>query len=435
MKKSFLVALLCGLLLPTGTAFAAGFALYEGSSRGVALGGMTGGADDPAALFYNPAGITQLEGIHVMGGATGIAPFADLTTFNLFDGTIADGKYEDNVFTPPHLYYTHQFNDRLWGGFGIYTRFGLGSEFDPDWVGRYSNIDADIETLTYAANVAYKVNDRLSLALGISAMWIDVSLKQAIDGSAFLAEPPNNPSTNRLDAVQTIEGENIGYGFNLSAFYELNDKWTFGLAYNSRVEQEIDDGVALYQKPIDPVPATWFVDTNVAAEPIDLPDMIFAGFAYKYSDKLTISGGAMRTGWSSLDKLVFHYETPFIVVPGLGLAIDEVTRELQWTDVWRYNVGLEHRLNDRLNLIWGVILDESPIPSETVSYLLPSNDRQLLNIGFRCKFEKWIVDGSYSYLTVRDRTIAQRQLSEGVLATEVAEAGAHLLGFSLSRKL
>lgn len=429
MKKGLLVGLVLGILwLQPRNVFAAGFALYGGSSRGVALGGMTGAADDPAALFYNPAGITQLEGIQAMGGATGIIPFADLTTLNIYDGTIVGSKYEDNIFTPPHLYYTHQLNQKLWAGFGIYSRFGLGSEFDPNWVGRYNSIDANIETLTYGLNMAYKVNDRLSLAVGVSAMWIDVSFKQAIDGGQFLLEPPNNSSTNELDALQTIEGDNIDYGFNLSAFYQLNDKWSFGFAYNSEVEQEIDDAVALFQKPSGPVPPTWFVDTNVAAEPIDLPQMIFAGFAYKHSGRLNVPGGVIRTGWSSIERLTFHYESPFIVVPGLGLALDEATRELDWSDVWRYNLGLEHKLNDRFNILWSVILDQSPIPDRTISYLLPANDRQLLNIGIRCKYEKWILDGSFSYLTIRDRDIAQRQASEGVLQSEVKEGGAYLLG-------
>ena len=422
------------LLFVTQFGFSAGFALYEGSARGNALGGLTGQADDPAALFYNPAGITNLEGLHFMGGVTLIAPFADVATINAFDGTIKESKYESNVFTPPHLYYTQQLSEKLWWGLAVFSRFGLGSEFKSDWPGRYNSSDANIETLSVNPNIAWKVNDKLSLALGVSAMWIDVELVQSIDATRFFGAPYNNPSTSALDATQTISGDSYGYGFNVAAHYKVNQKWSVGLTYNSRVEQDIDDGVARFQKPATPVPDTFFVDANVAADPIDLPEMVFLGANYQVRDDLAIGFGAIYTGWSSLDQLVFNYETPIIVVPGFNVVVDRVVRPLNWKDVWRYNVGIEHKVRENFNFMWGFILDDSPLRNETVSYLLPANDRFLVDTGIRCKLSNWVLDASFQYLTIRSRDIDSRQFEDGVLQSRVRSGGAILAGVSLSRK-
>ena len=432
--------LLCGLFVTAMTfigsyGFGAGFALYEGSARGNVLGGLTGHGDDAAAVFYNPAGITNLEGTHIMGGLTLIYPYADLTTTNLYDpSSSSKASYEDNIFYPPHAYYTKQLNDKWWLGVGFYSRFGLGSEFDDDWDGRYSSTNADIATVTLNPNIAVKVNDNFSLAFGVNATYIDVTLEQAIDSSRFMAQNFNDPRTNALDAKQTIEGDNLGYGFNLAAFFKVNDQWSFGLTYNSKIEQHITGGTAKYERPSAPVPDTWFVDTNVDADPIDLPESIFFGASYKHSEKFGMGFGVVYTGWGSLERLTFNYENPIIVVPGLGVALDRVSRELQWEDVFRYNVGFEYKVNDTFNLMWGVVYDESPVPDETISYLLPTNDRLLLNLGFGKNIGEWLFEMSYNYLSIQDRTIAQRQLEEGVLASEVEDGGAHLLGFSLSRK-
>lgn len=435
MHIRLLWAIFLAMVTVGSYSFGAGFALYEGSARGMAVGGLTGQADDPAAIFYNPAGITQLEGTHVMGGVALIAPFADLRTSSIYDpATTTEASYEDNVFTPPHVYLTHQLNENWWVGFGFYTRYGLGSEFDPDWDGRYSSTNADIATLNLNPNVAVKVNDHVSLAFGLNATWIHVVLEQAIDGLRFAGQQFNDPRTNEFDARQKIEGDNWGFGYNLAAHFKFNDKWSAGLTYNSKIEQHITGGTATFQRPTAQVPDTWFVDTFVDADPIDLPESIYFGLAYQINEKHSAGLGIIHTGWSSIKELVFNYNLPIVVVPGFNLALNQVSRELDWEDARRYNIGFEHQIKENLKLMWGIIYDESPVPDETISYLLPANDRQLLNFGIATHLGAWLFEGTYSYLRIDDRDFGPRQLEEGVLTTNVSSAGAHLLGFSLSRK-
>lgn len=426
--KRLLFGLIC--LLWTQITFASGFALYEGSTRGNALGGLTGSANDAAAIFYNPAGMTQLEGTHIMSGATIIVPWADLEATNGYTGETRDGELEDQVFTPPHLFITHQVNDKLWVGGGLYSRFGLGTKFDPDWDGRYSNISTQIQSVSFGVEFAYKVSDNLSLAAGLSGMWFDAELIQAVDANALQLNPPNNPDTTEYDAIQEITGDTIGYTWDLSAHYH-NEKWGVGFFYVRGAEHDLD-GVAEWTKPELPVPDLWFADSNVTADTIKLPDMFFFGVSYNHTSKLGISGGVVFTKWSSLQSLVFHYETPFAYIPALG-GLDEAGKILNWEDTYRYNVGLEYKMNDTLTLMGGYTYDETPLIDETASYLLPTNSRHLFNTGLSFQREKWLYSAGYTLLLLKKRTMLDRQIEDGVMAG-TAEGGAHLISFSASRK-
>jgi len=430
------LALLAGLVLLTvPTLFGAGFGLYEGSARGNALGGLTGQADDASAIFFNPAGITQLEGRHIMLGATLIAPQAEVTTINsAYDGSSQTTSYKDNVFTPPQLYYTQQINQKTWFGAGLYTRFGLGSEFDngSDWYGRYSNANTVIESVSISGHLAHKLNDMVSVSFGVVYNILIAELDQVIDTNRLLFNNFNDPTTSDLDVLQKLEGDSTGYGFNVAIHVKPDDRWSLGLMYNSEIEQEVE-GTAKYEKPAG-LPQTFFVDTNVTTDPIDLPFMLFLGASYEYSDKLTVGRSGGQTGWSSIKPLVFNYETPFVVIPGLGEQglIDQASRELDWEDVWRFAVGFDHTISEKMHFMWGVTYDQSPIPDETISYLLPADDRTLINLGFTYDLGTWKFEGSYNYLSINDRDIEGR-VEEGVYDGEVTGGLAHLLGFTLSR--
>ena len=146
-----------------------GFALNEWSARGVSLaGGMVGRADDVSAIAYNAAGITQLPGTHFMGGFALISPSGSITT--------ESGGRETNTFTKPalwnapHAYASHQLCDNAWIGLGVFSRFGLGNSFAGDWVGRRNVYDIGIQTLSFVPTLALKLNDTVSVSVGVEAM-------------------------------------------------------------------------------------------------------------------------------------------------------------------------------------------------------------------------------------------------------------------------
>jgi long-chain fatty acid transport protein len=390
--------------------YGSGFGLYEGSARGNALGGtMVGRADDPSAIYFNPAGITQLSGLQVMGGATVIRPSTEVKTATSLGSTSVDT--EDNIWVPPHLYGTYKINDQVWMGMGIFSRFGLGVEFPRDWAGRYNSYDAEIQTLTCNPDLALKLNEKISVAAGLSATWFDLTLKQKMPMPGTAAP---NPAT---DIDLKLEGEAIGYGYNLAARYEVVKGLAFGAAYQSKVNEDIDGslGVGAY--------------STAGSGDVTLPDEIFLGVFVRPMDKLNFEAGAVQTRWSTYDEINVRVRNPLLFG---GKSEDSTTK--RWKDVWRYQFGVEYNVTETIDLRAGYVYDEEAIPSETVDYLVPSNDRQLYSVGLGYHVKNWVVDLSYAYLDIRDRKVIARR-EEGVLTSEFEDGDAHMIGLSLSVKI
>lgn len=404
MRGRSVCFLVMALILAAQAGYGAGFGIYEGSARGNALGGTTVARDaDPSAIYFNPAGITQLEGLQMEAGATFIMPSTEVKTTSPFG--IQTTEAEDNVYIPPHVYGTYQMNDSVWLGVGIYSRFGLGTEFDEDWPGRYNSYKAIIQSLNFNPDIALKVGDQLSVAAGVSAVWFDMDLAQKLP----------DPAGAGPDMDLELTGDSIGYGFNLGLRYQATEQMALGVGYQSEVDQDVEGEADLQIAKTD------------ASGDVTLPQMVFAGVAFAPTEKLSVEVGTTFTGWSSYDELKIDFENPMLLGPSATIPKD-------WDDVWRYQAGVEYMLNDQWVLRAGYVYDEEPIPNDTVDYLVPGNDRQLYSIGCGYTWNDWALNLSYTYLDIQDRHVHARP-GDGVWDSEFKNGDAQMLGVSLTAKL
>ncbi|HYL18911.1 MAG TPA: outer membrane protein transport protein, partial [Burkholderiales bacterium] len=192
LKPTLATACLCAALLAwAGMASAAGFALIEQSPSqvGNAFAGGAASAEDASTIYFNPAGMTQLSGKQIVVGVHGIKPSAEfnnsgshlnapLTAFPLTGGTGGDAGSWAAV---PNVYASWQLSPQWFIGLGINSPFGLSTDYDSNWVGRYQGITSDLMTVNINPSIAYKINDKISVGAGVSAQYIDVDLKKAID--------------------------------------------------------------------------------------------------------------------------------------------------------------------------------------------------------------------------------------------------------------
>ena len=201
--------------------------LGDAPHRGNALGGaMVGRADDPSAIAFNPAGITQIPGSAFMTGLGFLLPRGTAVA----TGTAMSVDQNDRTFILPNMYYTKQMNEKLWLGVGVMTRFGLGTEFPHDWFGRYNSYRAMLESVSINPNIAWKVNDSLSLSLGVEALWFEADLRKKIDSTGGAAP---NPAT---DIDFRLKGDDIAFGWNMGLHYRMDETTRIGLHYRSRVK-------------------------------------------------------------------------------------------------------------------------------------------------------------------------------------------------------
>jgi long-chain fatty acid transport protein len=427
---------------------AAGFGIYEWGARGMALGGaMVGRADDPSAIAFNPAGITQLPGLQIQSGVTFITPAASVDATNPYSGAKHKTDGKTNVWTIPHLYSTYQVFDNLTLGLGVYSRFGLGTDFDQHWWGRYNTYQAHITTISANPTLAFKLTDDFSVGIGLEIMKMEISLRQKVDGKRMvyaalgglapgwltargISTNINDPNSEAMDVGQHLYGESVGFGANLGLHYKISKHWAVGATYRSRVSHNIS-GTADYSMtqqasgnlaPFMSASPALFRSTDVKAT-MTLPDSFSAGVVYKPLDNLSIEVGAVYTLWSTYEKLEVEYSEA-------SLGRSTVTTKKNWNDTIRLNVGVEYSPLEWLALRASYVFDQEPIQNGYEDYMLPTNDRHLIGLGVGFQFRGWTADLAYTYLKIEDRTVDART-ADGVMRSYYTGGDAHMVAMTL----
>ena len=380
---------------------AEGFALYDWGARGSGLAnGMVGRADDPSAVAHNPAGITQLPGTQIMVGASVITPKMLIDTIE--GGETTTSRVERHYHMIPHGFFTHQVNDTVWLGLGVFTRFGLGNQYPSGWPGAANLQDVYLQTLSVNPNIAFKVTDNLSLAFGIEAMIARMKMHKLTNG--FYHEMRANNA--------------CGVGFNVAAHYKFNEQWAAGLSYRSAINHKVSgtssfDGYSMF-------------DSSLKAD-FRLPDHIAAGITYKPRKDLSFEVGAVYTVWSKFRNFNVHFSNPLL--GGSSYASKD------WKDTWLFNVSVEYLPLDWLALRLGYSYETSPIPAGTADYMVETNGRQRYSCGVGFMLDNWTIDLAYSLLRARELDYYESSLyTPGILPGKSRHGITHMGSVSVSYK-
>ncbi len=386
----------------SGTAFGSGFALNEQSARltGQAFAGRASDADNASTLVTNPAGMSLLKSAQVSLGASFIDASSDIKNVSSTVGPFPVAGSNDGDMIPfttiPFGYYVQPLDDKLAVGFGVYAPFGLATEHEDEFQGRYFATVSDIQVVTFQPTISYKLNDNLSLGLGITYNRFDGKLEKA----TFTGGP---------DLRATVKGDDDAWGYNIGAIYEFSPSTRVGITYYSKVKYTLEGHTTLTNIPS---PISLLAGGSSARYDakldIETPDRIDVGVTHALTPQLTLHGQIARSNWKTLDEIRVKNEgTP--AVPGLGSPFAESLEPLDWDPSMLYALGLSYKLNPQWTLRGGIAFDEQPIPSETRSVRLPAGDRTILSIGSTwTPVQNLDVDFSYMYIEEDDVTVDQR---------------------------
>lgn len=404
----------------TQGAQAAGFALWEQSVSGLgtAYAGMAATAESANTLFFNPAGMTMLPGTRAAAAVHLIEPdteFSNKGTKNALGGDIlgSDGGDAGDLAAVPHAYFTHQLNDRTWAGLAINVPFGLTTEYKSDWVGRYHAILSEVMTVNINPSIAYKVNDQVSLAVGVSAMYLDGEFTNAIDfgllnvlpGSPLAGWDPTGGGPGERDGKVKLTADDWGFGFNVGALFELSEDTRIGIHYRSEVEQKLE-GDAEYTRPASPILAAAFPDSDVKAE-VDLPAMFSLSGFHQVNRNWAIVGDYTWTGWSSIPELRFDFDS----------SVPDGVTTFDWEDTYRVALGAIYTPDTSdWTYRFGAAYDESPIKdAASRSARLPDTDRIWVGVGAGYNpYPNLRLEFAYSHLFVNDAEIRKTATGEDV---------------------
>jgi long-chain fatty acid transport protein len=385
MKKIFLS---CMFLATPIAAQAAGFALIEqsGSGMGNAYAGGSAVAEDASTIFFNPAGMTYIQGTQAAGALHLINPNAEFND----KGSIkaqgvppkgGEGPNAGDLAFVPNFYFMTEINPSIKAGVGLNAPFGLKTEYDDKWVGRFQADKSEVKTININPAVAFKVSDQLSLGIGVSAMWTEATLTRQV---------------NRVVAPETsvkIKGDDWGFGFNLGAIYQVTADTRIGMAYRSKIDQHLEGRSSS--------PAVAALNTKVKAD-VTLPENFSVSAFSKLNDTWDLMGDVTWTRWSRFKELRIDFA---------NATPDAVTPE-NWDNTMRYSVGVNYHYSDAIKLRAGLAYDEEAIKDEFRTARIPGNDRKWLSLG-----AGWQVtpasklDVGYSHLFISDASVNDDQRS------------------------
>ena len=395
MKKSHIIkAAVFAAFFAASGAQAAGFALIEQSASGMgnAYAGGSAAAEDASTAFFNPAGMTYIDGTQVVGALHLINPSAEFNNNGSVAGTArplggTGGDIGDLAFVP-NFYAVTDIVPSVKLGLGINAPFGLKTEYENGWLGRFQALKSEVKAININPAVAFKVNDQLSLGFGVSAMWMQAELTRAVNFGPF------------GEGLAKIKGDDWGFGFNLGAIYQATADTRIGLAYRSKVNQKLEGDVNFTRPAGLPAPFVAATPNGNVTAGVSLPENFSISAFSKLDDKWDLMGDVTWTRWSRFKELR--------VLRTSGTVLTNTPEN--WHNTMRYSIGANYHYSDALKLRAGLAYDEEAIDDQFRTARIPGNDRKWLSLGASYQLTPaGKVDVGYSHLFISDASINDNQ--------------------------
>lgn len=383
-----------------GNVHASGFQLKENSTKamGSAFAGVGLDATDASNVVNNPATLARIDRTIVQSDLALIDVNATFNaTFNGGGQTIlgtaltgGDGGDAGDLAAVPALSVAHRFGNGLAVGAMVSAPFGLKTEYDRDWVGRYFGVESDLKVVNLTVSAALDiVPDRLSIGAGLVASHADVTLTRAIDfGTALFANPATRPlpfaRPQAADGFVDVQGEDTGFGFVLGVTLTPTDRLSLGLSYQSEIDYDLE-GTGDFTVPsnaravFDSNPATRvrFRDGDVTAR-LTTPATTTVTAKYQVNDAFNVALTYSETGWESVQEVRIDFENPD----------PDSVEPFDWDTTRFMSIGGEYRLNEDWTLRAGYAYDETPTTFQTRTPRLPDEDRRWYAIGATWAFSE-----------------------------------------------
>ena len=423
MRKTLLCAAIIGAVWGvSGISYGAGFKISEQGAKAMAMGNaFSAQADDPSALYFNPAGIAFLPGAQVSLGALAIlAPQTEFTGTTPLTGNPPLGtgfssvteRSKRDLFIAPTLYASYSFDTLpVSVGLGINAIYPLAKSWDDSSVFRNQVQTASIKPVNFQPTVAYRFDHlKLAVAAGLDITYAIVSLQRSVYSQAIDPANPVPPFGAFELGSLGLDGTATGLGYNFGVRWKPRDQFILGLAYRSRITLDIKGEANFLATTPTGLGAIGLSNTAVfpfsraratttASTSITLPDTLDLAVAWLPTKKLTLEFDATRTGWGSFDKLLINFDSPQFA------AFNNKPEPRNWQDVWAYKFGGQYAINKKLDLRAGYSFDTTPVPDATVDPVLPDADRHSFAFGAGIHNDFATLDLAYMWVHFVDRAV------------------------------
>src|SRR5690625_1125976 len=314
----------------------------------------TATADNASAVYYNPAGITQIAGSSISAGVYALDFKADYRN--------SSGQKFSTDNDPqfvPFIHFTTPIPDSpLTFGFSTHVPFGLKNDWPENTSFSTLTTRSNFRSIRFTPVLAWKVNPALSLAFGPAFN----------DGRADLRRV--DPWMGQI----RLKGSDQALGYVFGAHYRHSEKHVFGVTYRSRTTFNLEGHMS-------------FGPTRVPAEAdFSFPDVIVAGYSYRPTPDWNLEFNLDWTQWALLNDVTVKTVTG-----------DEIVMPFHWKSSLIYKFGVTRYLHEKYRISAGCMFSENSVPSKHFSPSVPDSDRHLISTGFGGTHGKFDWDVAYQF--------------------------------------
>ena len=404
------------------TASAAGFQLTEqsvaGMGRAHAGAGIVG--DDVSAIHFNPAGMTLLHGLQTTVAGTYVSLDIDYKGLN---GARENGR--DKPASIPAAFLSYQVNDSLWLGLAITSPYGMRIRYGSDWSENQRGISGSVTTVDINPNIAWKVNDYISIGGGVSALWTHFKIKSGLPAKQTQALPAalgGGSLDIPLGGQFEYKGSDWMFTYNLGLMVSPTEDLRFGVSYRSSAHVTARGDYYIRGNAV-------MNGEGDGKGRLQTPETVYISATWKPIQKLRLSGLARWANWKKFENMRFSMDNlsnlhatqgamdlaqsfpPALAQGAIGAIqskLGNVNIENNWKAAWLFSLGADLDVTDQWTIRGGVALETDPIKQQRTA-LIPDTKRLWLTCGLSWKpTPKWQVDMAYGHI----RGIGHRNLYE-----------------------
>ncbi|WP_434778364.1 OmpP1/FadL family transporter [Neisseria sp. Ec49-e6-T10] len=397
------LSIIIGLTLGSQITLASGyhFGTQSVSSQATA-NSSSAEAADASTLFYNAAGLTKLKGTHISANLNLVMPSIKYSNAQAYYPSgnpqsvsgQTSGKITKDVVAAPHGYISHQMNDKVTLGFGVYVPFGSESGYDDHSVLRYNINQTNLMSVDLNPTIAIQATPKHAFAVGLIAQYTKAELRQYANFGGLLG------ANGKADGYADFKGHDWGMGYNLAWLWDANDQIRVGANYRSKIKHTLE-GSAKWTTPNPLIEKFGYASYEGAKAEIETPESLSIHGMYKATDKWNVFGDVTWTKHSRFNVVNIDYKNKKMVAG--GQISDVSTFNPNWKNSFKYSLGASYQVTKPLQLRFGVAYDQTPVrDADTRLSTLPDNDRIWFSLGGKYSLnDHSSINVAYSYIHIK----------------------------------
>jgi long-chain fatty acid transport protein len=397
MKRACLLPALLAAMIPSG-AFALGIRIADQDAHATARGNaFVATADNPSAIYYNPAGITQLEGFHTSVGVYAI------TYKSEYAGASGQFETKNKPQAVPQIYSTAALkNLPLTFGLGLYSPYGLALEWPGRPGFRDQALQGRISYLTVHPVVAWRLHPTLSIGAGPTINYGETRIRRGL-------------GTAPTDVLE-FNGDDTDVGFTVGVLWQPHEQHSFGVSYRNAGTLDFQGASSINEA----FPA-FLNGTSTANARFPFPQHIVLGWSYRPTPQWNLEFNVDWTDWDRLQTVVLNQ-------PG-NAFVPAVPITFNWDSSFFYEWGVTRHFENGWRASGGYIFSENSVPDATFSPVVPDSDRHIFSLGVGQSRERLHWDVAYQFAWGPGRVVSRG--GAAAAADGRYEFQSHALTFSI----